>query len=47
MSQLRRILFTKQIESQTPEDFWRRLIEIEKECNFESITPQEPLPSNS
>ena len=21
-----------------PEDFWRRLIEVEKECNFESIT---------
>ena len=33
--------WTKQTESETPEDFWRRLIEIEKECNFESITAEE------
>ena len=35
--------WTKQIESETPEDFWRRLIEIEKECNFENITAEELL----
>ena len=35
--------WTKQTESETPEDFWRRLIEIEKECNFESITAEELL----
>ena len=33
--------WTKQTEAETPEDFWRRLIEIEKECNFESITAEE------
>ena len=38
--------WTKQTESETPEDFWRRLIEIEKECNFESITAEELLISN-
>ena len=27
--------------TETPEDFWRRLIEIEKECSFESITAEE------
>ena len=26
-----------------PEDFWRRLIEFEKECNFENITAEELL----
>ena len=30
--------WTKQTETETPEDFWRRLIEIEKECAFEGIT---------
>ena len=35
--------WTKQTESETPEDFWRRLIEIEKEGNFESITAEELL----
>ena len=35
--------WTKQTEAETPEDFWRRLIEIEKECNFESITAEELL----
>ena len=29
--------WTKQAESETPEYFWRRLIEIEKKCNFEHI----------
>ena len=28
--------WTRQTESETPEDFWRRLIEIEKECAFHS-----------
>ena len=32
--------WTKQTEAETPEDFWRRLIEMEKECNFESITAE-------
>ena len=35
--------WTKQTEAETPEDFWRRLTEIEKECNFESITAEELL----
>ena len=35
--------WTKQTEAETPEDFWRRMIEIEKECNFESITAEELL----
>ena len=35
--------WTKQTESETPEDFWRSLIEIEKECNFESITAEDLL----
>ena len=35
--------WTKQTEAETPEDFWPRLIEIEKECNFESITVEELL----
>ena len=30
-------------EAETPEDFWRRSIETEKECNFESITAEELL----
>ena len=33
----------KQTESETPEDFWRRLIEIEKECAFERITAEDML----
>ena len=33
----------KQSEEETPEDFWRRLIEIEKECNFGSISAEELL----
>ena len=35
--------WTKQTEAETPEDFWRRLIEIERECNFESIAAEELL----
>ena len=31
----------KQSEEETPEDFWRRLMEIEKECNFGSISAEE------
>ena len=29
--------WTRQTESETPEDFWQRLIEIEIECAFEGI----------
>ena len=35
--------WTKQAESETPEDFWRRLIDIEKEYSFENITAEELL----
>ena len=35
--------WAKQSEEETPEDFWRRLIEIEKECNFGSISAEELL----
>ena len=35
--------WTKQTESETPEDYWRRLIEIEKECAFEEITAEDLL----
>ena len=35
--------WTKQAESERPQDFWRRLIEIEKECNFENIKAEELL----
>ena len=35
--------WTKQAESETPEDFWWRLIEIGKECNFENIRAEELL----
>ena len=35
--------WTRQTESETPEDFWRRLIEIEKECAFEGITAEDLL----
>ena len=39
------IFWTRQTESETPEDFWRRLKEIEKECAFERITADELLNS--
>ena len=35
--------WTRQTESETPEDLWRRLIEIEKECAFEGITAEDLL----
>ena len=35
--------WAKQTEEETPEDFWRRLIEIEKECNFNTISAEESL----
>ena len=38
--------WTKQTETITPEDFWRRLIEPEKECAFEAITAEDLLISN-
>ena len=39
----REFFWSKQTESETPEDFWRRLIEIEKECTFEGITAEDLL----
>ena len=38
--------WTKQTESETREDFWRRLIEIEKECAFEGVTAEDLLISS-
>ena len=38
-----KIFLTRQTESATPEDFWRRLIEIEKEYAFEGITAEDLL----
>ena len=35
--------WAKQSEEETAEDFWRRLIEIEKESNFGSISAEELL----
>ena len=35
--------WAKQSENETPEEFWRRLIEIEKECNFGSKSAKELL----
>ena len=35
--------WAKQTEDETPEEFWRRLIEIEKECNFNAISAEELL----
>ena len=35
--------WAKQTEEETPEEFWRRLIEIEKECNFNTILAEELL----
>ena len=35
--------WVKQTEEETPEEFWRRLIEIEKECNFNTISADELL----
>ena len=36
-------IWTRQTESETPEDFWRRLIEIERECAFEGKTAEDSL----
>ena len=33
----------KQSEEETPEKFWRQLIENEKECNFNTISAEELL----
>ena len=35
--------WAKQPEEETPEDYWRRLIENEKECNFNTISAEELL----
>ena len=35
--------WAKQSENETPEEFWRRPIEIEKECNFGTISAVELL----
>ena len=35
--------WAKQTEEETPEEFWRQLIEIEKECNFNTISAEELL----
>ena len=35
--------WAKQTEDKTPEEFWRRLIEIEKECNFNTTSAEELL----
>ena len=35
--------WAKQTEDETPKEFWRRLIEIEKECNFTTISAEELL----
>ena len=39
--------WAKQTEEATPEEFWRRLIEIEKECNFNTISTEELLISKN
>ena len=38
-----RFFWAKQTEDETPEEFWRRLIEFEKECNFTTISAEELL----
>ena len=35
--------WAEQTEEETPDEFWRRLIEIEKECNFNTISAEELL----
>ena len=35
--------WAKQTKEETPEEFWKRLIEIEKELNFNTITAEELL----
>ena len=41
----REFFWTKQFKLETPEDFWQRLTEIEKECNFANTTAEELLTS--
>ena len=36
----------KQMKEKTPEESWRRLIEIEKKCNFNTISTEVLLISN-
>ena len=33
--------WAKQSENETPEELWRRIFDIEKECNFNTISPEE------
>ena len=37
------LFWAKQTQEETPEEFWRRLIEIKKECNFITISAEELL----
>ena len=37
------LFWAKQMEKETPEEFWKRPIEIEKECNFSAISAEELL----
>ena len=39
--------WANQTKEEAPEEFWRRLIEIEKECNFNTITDEELLISKT
>ena len=39
----REFFWTRQTETETPKDFWRRLIEIEKGCAFEGFTAEDLL----
>ena len=36
-------VWAKQTEDETSEEFWRQLIEIEKECNFNAVSAEELL----
>ena len=36
-------VWAKQTEDETPEEFWRQLIEIGKECNFNAVSAEELL----
>ena len=40
------LFWTRQSESETPEDFWQRLIEMEQECAFERITAEDLSPNS-
>ena len=37
------VFWAKQSENGSPEEFWRRIFEIEKECNFNIISAEELL----